>query len=223
MDKPFSYTLKDAHAIIDMAGKYNTPIMCSSLLRQSPYLERFKKRFLDIAPVGCLVVPCSGPSLAGVFHGISIVQAVLGEGCEWVESMGPKMYDFLRLHYSGSAGGIEVIVFNMCGDMNTYPSVGAGHSAIASEYQHCGYTVSAYGAGGAIHSPRIDDYLFPEGGIKIVNMAKRMVKTGKPPIPYESMLELIEIIEAARLAHDKGIKVFLKDIRKNYIGNAHGA
>ena len=38
-----------------------------------------------------------------------------------------------------------------------------------------------------------------------------MVRTRKPPIPYESMLELMEMIEAARLSHNKGVKVALKD------------
>jgi hypothetical protein len=135
-----------------------------------------------------------------------MVQAILGEGCAWVESMGPNLFDFLRLHYPGPAGGTEAILFNACGHLEGYPT-------FASEYEHCGFTASAYGVGGALHTPRIDDYLFLDGGIKIVNMAKQMVKTRKPPIPYESMLELMEIIEAARLAHNQGIQVALEEVR----------
>ena len=207
VDKPFAYTLKDARAMIELANDNGTVMMCSSLLRQSPYLRRFRDRMADVAPVGCVYLPCGGPSLAGVFHGLSVLQNVLGEGCEWVESMGPNVYDVFRLHYPGPAGGTEAILFNTRGnvpDREVYPSM----------HHHCAYTVSAYGAGGAIHSPDVDDYLFLEGGLRIVKMAKKMVQTGKPPIPYDSMLELVETIEAARLAHNKGKRVTLDEVRQ---------
>ena len=40
---------------------------------------------------------------------------------------------------------------------------------------------------------------------------KGMVETRKPPMSYESMLELIDIVVAGRLAQNTGRKVYLKD------------
>ena len=208
VDKPFAFTLRDAHTMIDLAKKHKTAVMCSSLLRQSPFLRWFRSRLKDIAPVGCLLVPCAGgPGLNGLYHGLSILQNILGEGCEWVESMGPVIYDVLRLHYPGPAEGTEAVLFSARGRA-------PGHICNAANYQHCAYHASAYGPGGSAHSPRVDDYLFPYGGIRIVKMAKRMAQTGKPPIPYESMLEIPEIIEAARRAHNKGRRVYLTELRE---------
>ena len=113
--------------------------MCSSLLRQSPYLEHFRKRFTDIAPVGVVIVPSGGPGLNSVFHGLSIVQTIMGEGCEWVESMGTNLFDVFRLHYPGT----DVIVLDAQGG----PERG---KTWAFNYSHCSYTASAYGKGGAI-------------------------------------------------------------------------
>ena len=80
-------------------------------------------------------------------------------------------------------------------------------------YHHCRYRASAYGARGAMHTFPTGDFRFLDGGIKIVRMAKRMAQTKKPPIAYDSILELMKIIEAARLAHNKGKRVYLKNVR----------
>lgn len=207
VDKPFAFTLADAREMISLARKHDTAVMCLSLLRASPYLRRFRTRLADIAPVGTIVIPCGGPSLAAVFHGLSTAQNIMGEGCEWVQSMGPVIYDILRLHYPGPQGGTDVIVFN---------ARGADPRArmTAAIYHHCRYHASAYGAFGAAHSPLVGDYRFPDGGIEIVRLAKRMALTRKPPVAYDSMLELMEMIEAARLAHNKGRRVYLEEVRQ---------
>ena len=202
VDKPFAFCLEDARAMIATAEKYNTAVMSASLLRYSPFLDRFRVRLRDIAPVVSLLLPSYSSSLACLFHGVSAVQCVMGEGCEWVESMGPESGDVLRLGYAGS----DAVVFSARGHVS-------GHKVTAANYHHCGYRLSAYGAAGSIHSPRIDDYLFPYGGIRIVRMARAMAETKSPPIPYNSMLELMEMIEGGRLAHKQGRRVYLQEVR----------
>ena len=206
VDKPFAFTLEDARKMVELARKGKTAVMCASLLGRSPFLERFRIRLKDIAPVGFLSITCGGPSLASVFHAVSMVQSIMGEGCEWVESMGPQPYYVFRLHYPGPAGGADAVIFT------ARKSPPAGEFTAATS-RHCGYFATAYGAGGFAQSPRVDDYLFPYSGVRIVRMAKRMARAKKPPIPYESMLELMEMIEAARLAHNKGKRIHLKDLR----------
>lgn len=207
VDKPFAYALRDARKMIALAEKHHTAVMCASLLRYSPHLERFGKRLADVAPVGRVDIPSSGPSLAGVFHAISVAQNVMGYGCESVESMGPTLHGVLRLHYPGPEGGTEVVIVNETGHVPE-------HATRSSNYHHCElFLASAYGAGGALHAPRVGDYEYPYGGVRIVKMAKRMARTKKPPIAYASMLELMEIVEAARLAHNKGKRVRLRELR----------
>lgn len=202
VDKPFAFTLEDARTMVAIAKKHGTAVMCASLLRYSPFLDRFRVRLKDVAPVDSILIPSYSSSLACLFHGLSAVQCIMGSGCQWIESMGPELYDVLRLGYPRC----EAIILSARGDA-------PGRTVTAADYQHCAYCVSAYGAGRSIHGPRVDDYLFPHGGIRIVKMAKRMAETKKPPIPYDSMLELMEMIEAARLGHNKGRRVYLEEVR----------
>lgn len=207
VDKPFAFTLKDARAMLRLARKHNTAVMCASLLRFSPQLERFGKHLADIAPVARVDVPSIGPGLAAVFHAVATVQNIMGFGCEWVESMGPTIYDVFRLHYPGPKGGTEVIIMDAIGSS-------PGGVTYSSTYHHCElFLASAYGANGAMHAPRVGDYEYPYGGTRIVRLAKQMALTKKPPVDYDSMLELMEMIEAARLAHNKGKRVTLKSLR----------
>jgi len=206
IDKPFAYTLKDAHKIIALAKKHKTAVMTASLLRHSPHLKRFRSRLKDIAPVTRLLVPSYGSSLAGFYHALSVCQAVLGERCDWVESMGTELFGVVRLHFPGPAGGTDAIIFNAIGKA---PKL----KLTAAKYAHCAYHVSAFGAGGAAHNPPVNDYAFIAAGPIVVRLAKQMALTGKPPIPYDSMLQTTRMIEAARLAHNKGRRVYLKNIR----------
>ena len=202
VDKPFAFTLEDARTMIDLAKRHETAVMCASLLRYSPFLERFRGRLRDIAPVGSLLVPSYSTSLATVFHGVSVVQCVMGEGCEWTECMGPDAFDVLRLGYAKN----DAIILSALG---TAP----GYVVTSANYHHCAYQVTAYGARGAAYSPRVDDYLFPHGGVRIVKMAKAMAQSKQPPISYASMLEPMEMIEAARLAHKRRRRVYLDEVR----------
>ncbi len=207
VDKPFAYRLRDARKMIELADRHHTAVMCASLLRYSPHLEMFGKSLANIAPISRVDIPGCTPSLAGIFHGISAAQNIMGYGCEWVESMGSTLYDVLRLHYPGAEGGTEVILFNAMGKV-------PGRKTYSSTYSHCAiFLPTAYGAEGTLHAPPVGDYDFPYGGVRIVKMAKRMAQTRKPPIEYASMLEPMEIIEAARLAHNKGKRVSLEAVR----------
>ena len=80
-------------------------------------------------------------------------------------------------------------------------------------YARCACYASAYGARGVAHSLPIDDYAFIYAGVPIVRLAKQMAITRKPPIPYDSILLTTRMIEAARLAHNKGKRVYIKDVR----------
>ena len=201
VDKPFAYTIKDAQEMVNLAERYNAPLMSSSLFRQSPYIDRFRNRFAEVEPIILGIVRGTGVygGLASYIHGISFAQNLFGEGVEWVECMGTTPLEFLHLHYpKNTPEGLEVLVINT-------------HYDIMPVW--CGFSCDVYGKTGAIHSPSIGDFEHPYAGEKILNMLKVMVETRKPPIPYESILELIKIVEAGRLAQSTGKKIYLKDIR----------
>ena len=46
----------------------------------------------------------------------------------------------------------------------------------------------------------------------ILNRFQEMVRTGKPGVAYESLLEKIAILDAARLAQKTGKPVYLKEM-----------
>tara|TARA_B100000809_G_scaffold249514_1_gene280957 strand:- start:1033 stop:2109 length:1077 start_codon:yes stop_codon:yes gene_type:complete len=207
IDKPFAHTLADARAMIALAQAHDTVLMCASLMSYSPHLERFRGRFADIAPVRSVVV-YGGWRLAILYHVISLIQNVMGPGCEWVECMGPDDLNVIRLHYPNGDGGTDAIILN---SIDKWP--GRHDHESAANVQHCRMDASAYGDGGAIHSPRVGDYLVPYAGLRIVQMADRMARSGVAPIPYAEMLEPMAIIEAARLGRRAGRRVALEEVQ----------
>lgn len=218
VDKPFAYTLADALSLVALAKANNTPLTSSSLLRRNPLIDRFHRRFEEIDPVGMGVVKGVGvwkehteeTGLDAVYHGLSLAQHVFGEGVEWVECMGTRPLEFVHLHYpialppepipsNFPKQGIEVLVIS---------------SHLPSPY--CGFRceVYSYNHEGVLHSPWINDYKHPFAGQVILRMLKDMVRTRKPPIRYESILELMEIVEAARGSQETGKPVALAGIRE---------
>ena len=58
----------------------------------------------------------------------------------------------------------------------------------------------------------IGDPEFLGGGERILRLFKGMLETGTPPVPYESFLLHIAVIEAAVLAQKQGGRVYLNDV-----------
>ena len=58
---------------------------------------------------------------------------------------------------------------------------------------HYGFFVSAFSDRGGIHSESIASYTYVHGAALIVEKIKDMVRTGKPPVDYDRMLEPIAV------------------------------
>jgi predicted dehydrogenase len=220
VDKPFASNLSDARTMIELAQKHGTNVMSASLLEYNPVAKRFREDFEQIAPVSLVVAKgVGGHGLAGTIHGIGLARCLLGDGVEWVEAMGhtpltagatPELngsdfaewsdgkghvpLSYLHLHYKT---GDEAIVLNTADDF--FP-------------EECWFYASAYSRKGALHSPPIGDPEFIGGGEVILNRFQEMVRTGKPGVAYESLLEKIAILDAARLAQKTGKPVYLKEM-----------
>jgi len=224
IDKPFASRLADAEAIVKLAEQTGTPMFNASILSYVPTADFFKNRFAELAhaywpvpgklpeiPLGVGVVKgvggafaqeLEGQELAGDFesrmayliHGVSLALNLFGDDVEWVETMGTLPLEYLHLHL---ASGCEVMILNTASD--TFP-------------ESCTFYASAYGKYGEVHSLPIGDPEFLGGGEKILRLFRGMLETGTPPVPYESFLLHIAVIEAAVLAQKQGGRVYLKDV-----------
>ncbi len=194
IDKPFASTLADAQKMVRLAQKHGTVLMNASILGHCDVGKQFQRRFSEIGKPGLLVVKGVGPGNAAVIHGVAAAQGLFGYGVESVECMGMLPLEQMLLYYPD---GREAVVLNT--PNRFFPRT-------------CTFYISAYSNLGAIHSPGIGDGEFHTGTRRIVQLFRRMIETGKPPIPYEHMLEPIAIIEAARIAQKTGKRVALRDV-----------
>lgn len=197
IDKPFAYQVKDAKALIRLAKKHGTPMMSSSILLQLPQATQFRSRFQEIGEPEFGTVKGGGATMAGHIHAISLAVHLFGDGVGSVECMGSSPLAHVHLDYGGKAHR---------------PKAGVMLNCDAGGTPHCAFYASAYSSKGVVHSPPLDDWIFPEGAAQILRMVKTMVKTQKGPIPYESMLELIAVAEAARLSQARHERVLLKEV-----------
>lgn len=194
VDKPFAATLADAQEMVRIAKKNKTVVMSASILAHTDEGNLFCRRFDEIGGCGYLVVKGVGPANAAVIHGLAFAQGLVGYGVEWVECMGSHELECILLYYPN---GLEAVVLNAPNRVFT---------------RLCEFYASAYSNRGVVHSPPIGDHEFPSGTRNIVCLFKQMIETGKPPIPYEHMLEPIAIIEAARIAQREGRRVALSEV-----------
>jgi len=197
VDKPFAYEVEDARAIVELAKAHDTPVMSVSILRALPQAALFRNRFKEIGQPEFGTVKGGGDSMAGHIHAISLAQHLFGAGVESVECMGQTPLAYVHLDYAGKAGRPKHGVILNC-------APGAG--------PHCAMYASAYSMSGAIHSPAFSDFEFPYGVVEILKMIKRMVRSRKPQLPYEEMVECIAIATAARLAQKERRRVYLKEV-----------
>jgi Oxidoreductase family, NAD-binding Rossmann fold len=235
VDKPFALTLKDAKAIVALAEQHKTPLYNSSILSEVVAAETFKRRFDEIGPAGanwtelaqaaagmqCPVNEVPGvrlgvvkgvggamsqenlgardalggieDCLAYIIHGIALAINVFGNGVEWVEAMGTRPLEYLHLHLRN---GRDVMCLNP--SVEVFP-------------ERCSFYVEAYSKLGVLHSGPIGDPEFLRGADRIVKKIRKMVRTGKPPRPYEDILEQIAVVDAAQKAQRTGKRVFVKE------------
>ena len=227
IDKPFAMTLSDAIEIVKLAKKYKTPIFNASILTHVPAADQFKRRFEEIAnayyPVpsdkpalkigfgtvkgvgGTFSQELAGKAITGgledrmayIIHGVSLALNLFGKGVEWLEVMGELPLEYIHLRLKS---GTDVMIMNSSTDV--FP-------------ESCSFYASAYSKYGAVHSNAIGDPQFIGGGKKILEIFRKMIRTGKAPLPYRDFIEPIAIIEAAQIAQKKGKRIYMKDVWKD--------
>ena len=197
VDKPFAETYADAKAMIKLADASNTPLMSASLCHLLPQAVNFRNRLVEVEQLGFGSIRAFGGCAAAWVHGVALAQNIFGTGIEAVETMGRNQLGHFLLYYpKDSAGPAEGVMINC----DSGPSF------------HCSLFASAFGSRGAIHSGTLGDFEFPSAAEIVLKDICKMVRTKKPVFSYETMLESIAILEAAKLSQKEKRIVRLSEI-----------
>ncbi len=195
VDKPFTCSLKDARAIIELAKKKRTPITSYSTYRTSSNTAKFGADLANIAPVtaGTITGPCDIKSEYGgvYFYGIHVVELMLtvfGSGVKSISAAENAGNVIATVKYKRD----KIIGLNLLGK--------------ASYVFH----LTAFGKNGWREFRPQGDKLYTEG----LKVFLQMVKTGKKPLTYAQMLESIQVLAAIdRSLKNKGREILLADLK----------
>ncbi len=222
VDKPFACDYADAKAMVDLADQTGTPLFSASILSHVYEVDYFKSRWQEIPPPGFGVVKGLGPHLGAIIHGLGLAQGIFGTGVDWVECMGSPPPEVLSLRRDDliEAGPLEPGDYPLEVMMLHYPDTRQVIVCNTAVDRYDWFSCEVWGMAQRRNPPPrmylrsldIGDAEFLGGSVKIVELFLQMLQTGKPPVPYEVPLELIAIVEAARLAQRERRRVYIEEI-----------
>ncbi len=178
VDKPFAETVSDASAMIDLAEKHYSPLMSCSALRYDPKVDAALGRSDELGQIlsadvwsAAALHPGNPGLLHYGIHGVEVLYTLLGPGCKYVQ-------------WAGTEKG-EV-------------STGLWENGHASTVR--GLREGKYSFGAVVHYEKGDDMFVIDGSAFYRELLKTyvtMCETGRPPIPYDAMREIIAYCAAA--------------------------
>lgn len=202
IDRPLARTVKDAMALISLARRKRVPLLSCSHLRMLPHVARFKSRFAEIDPIERGIVHGHGPNPAHVADGIQLALFLFGDEfdgrAEDVRSMGEWPLEIVLAQYAKAQSGRRMFTLVVNSHMS-----GARHAFHASASSNMK----------PIYLDDLEAFVQSEGGLAVMNAVKKMVRTGRPALPYGEMIEPVAVAEAGRKAHNKAKAVALKGLR----------
>ena len=177
VDKPFALALADARWMVHAARGRGTPLASYSCIRYAPAVVGFLKGLKKIAPItagvsagpGDLKSQYGGLMFYGI-HAIEMMQETFGSGVR-------------RVSAAHHAGNVVATVEYRADPIVSLQVLGNAGSA---------FHVAAYGKGGADHCVLDLTDCYPAG----LRVFLKMVRTGREPIPHETMLEAVAVGEA---------------------------
>ncbi len=182
IDKPMAGSLADVLEIFRLAEENNVPCWSSSSLRYSPGIVEMKKTNSVGDILGCdAFSPCSleehHPDLYwyGV-HGVEILYAVMGTGCQSVRRVQIPDYEFVVGLWEG-------------GRIGTYRGLRKGRHD---------YGATVFGTKSIIQAGKYGGYE------PLVDEIVKFFKTGKIPVPKEETIEIFAFMSAADESKAKG-------------------
>jgi predicted dehydrogenase len=189
IDKPFACSAADARKIVELSNKHHAPVFSSSSLRYAPQVVDFVGETNSGKLIGCAVhgpaslspKPDRNPGLYHYgIHPVEILYTLMGPGCKRVMCLHEKGTDLVTGQWSD-------------GRIASVRGIREGAS---------GYGFTAFTEKGIQTVTVRTDVIYRELLKKVVEF----FKTGRSPVPTDTMIEIIAFIEAA-----------------NKSGNNHGA
>jgi len=189
IDKPIAASLADARAIFSAAEAHRVPVFSTSSLRYADHIAELKAgsmvgRVTGVDTYSPAPIEPTHPDLLWYgIHGIEMLFAILGTGCERVT----------RIYNEGT----DIVVGTWSdGRVGTFRGIRAGKS---------GYGGTAFGENG---QAAIGGY---NGYTPLLYHIIQFFETGVPPVDPQETLELIAFIEAAdKSRRGGGQSVFLE-------------
>ncbi|MFA6471052.1 MAG: Gfo/Idh/MocA family oxidoreductase [Candidatus Latescibacterota bacterium] len=231
-ERPFAYTIADAEEIIRLAKANNAPVMAGSSLEYQPEVLEMQKFARESGPLRSYEAFCPEPVFPWMFpHVINYAHAGLGGGIETAYFAGDYLIDVSKWVHIKQAlmGTLDLTKFPQgykpdyknTTDAEKRP-IGEAVSILTFKsrdgqppmigYNHIGedpgtYHVTVYGMGGAKTFTAGDD-LFDNMFLAL----HAFYSTGKPPRPYEAILEQHRALVATNVSRLTGRAVRLDSL-----------
>ena len=174
VDKPFAGSLEDAVAMFELARYYSAPVFSSSSLRYTENVAAIRDGVVGAVLGADVVGPCAlEPTHPDLFwygiHGVEMLYAVMGVGCEQVTRVHAADQDVVVGQWSG-------------GRLGVFRGMRAGRP----------------GYGGTVFGETGNHPTGPYGGYRpLVAEIVAFFRTNQPPVSAEETLELFAFMEAA--------------------------
>lgn len=189
IDKPMSISVAHARRLVDLARRKRTPITSFSTIRLGPPAEHMKSAMKKLGKVraGSITGPGSSKSeYAGVyFYGVHSVELMLEVFGNRVDSVRAADYDGSVIANVGFRNG-SVVTLNIL-DGARVP-----------------FSAVAYASKGVAEYDRSQDFPSYWYGMKVF---LKMIKTGKPPLPYSDLVLSVRLLDAIQKSMDGGGKL----------------
>ena len=193
VDKPFAISLTDARKMVEAAKRKHTPITSFSTVRLGPPAEDMKKAMKDIGKISSGIISGPGSShseYAGVFfYGVHTVEILLAV-------FGSKVDSVRAVEHNGSTVAVVTYRTGQVVTLNIFDKARVPFEGVA------------FGEKGQARYDRtkgLPPYYYG------MQTFLKMVKTGKPPIPYDELLLSVRILNAIQKSMDNdGKRIVLK-------------
>jgi len=184
IDKPLSRDWREAASILALAEELGTPCMSSSALRYAREVDEAWEQIEAIAPIKLAVAVGPNELIYYGIHPAELMHRVLGPGVLSVHNVGRERLNVVRLAYADGRIGV------LC---------------VSEEIGYV-FELRLYGEKGSVTVTVNDGAAFYRN---MLAAAIGMVRTGVPPIPYSSTLEIIKTLDGAKRSLASGLPVEL--------------
>lgn len=218
INRPFAGTIADAEEIVRLARTHNAPLMCASSLEFQPVVREMQDFIRDKGPLRAYEAYCPEPHFTWMFpHVINYAHAAFGGGIEsayftgeflmdmgkWVDEQ-RELLDLQQWQRIIRKLGASLSVLTYKPRNGEPPIIGMNHVGA-----HPGsYHIDVYAA----EENRLFEADLNDIFIHMFNTLHDFYVTGKPPRPYEAILEQHRALVATNLSRLTGRAVALSSL-----------